>query len=136
MLRVGEVANVPRRTSFRLPRHPASVGLARRRAREHLAGSGVPPDDTDDLVLIVSELVTDVVRDGPDLEREFEVAITVLPDGSCLVEVADEYRPAPEPRALCDLLESLCVTWGTGPHTTWAVIPPKPPTLPKPPTTT
>ncbi|MFJ6574205.1 ATP-binding protein [Streptomyces sp. NPDC091292] len=118
---------MPRRTSFRLPLHPASVGLARRRAREHLAGSDARPDDTmvDDTVLIVSELVTDAVREGPDLEREFEVTVELRPDGSCLVEVSDASRPAPEPRTEWNLLDTLCTTWGTRPHTTWAVLPPR-----------
>ena len=67
-----------RRNSFRLPRHPASVGLARRRVRDHLADWGHGPDDPalHDAVLLVSELATNVVRHGPLLEREFEVAVT------------------------------------------------------------
>ncbi|CAM5459778.1 ATP-binding protein [Streptomyces canus] len=85
------------RNSFRLPRHPPSVGLARRRVRDHLADWGHGPDDPApaDAVLLVSEPATDVVRHGPLLERESEGAVTTLADGSCLTEVSDEGRPEP-----------------------------------------
>ena len=64
-----------RRNSFRLPRHPASVGLARRRVREHLVDWGHKEGSAalEDIVLVVSELASNVVRHGPLLEREFEV---------------------------------------------------------------
>ncbi len=97
-----------RRNSFRLPRHPASVGLARRRVRDHLADWGHRSDDPAllDAVLLVSELATNVVRHGPLLEREFEVAVTALADGSCLIEVSDEGRAEPRLRAVTALEEA------------------------------
>ncbi|MGW1627173.1 ATP-binding protein, partial [Streptomyces sp. NPDC002172] len=69
-----------RRYAFRLPRHPASVGLARHRVRDHLAAWGHGPDTpaVGDALLLVSELATNVVRHGPLQEREFEVAVTAL----------------------------------------------------------
>ncbi|MGW3101019.1 ATP-binding protein [Streptomyces sp. NPDC001100] len=127
-----------RRNSFRLPRHPASVGLARRRVRDHLADWGHAGDDPalQDAVLLVSELATNVVRHGPLLEREFEVAVTALADGSCLIEVSDEGRVEPRLRVVTDaaeagrglhLVESVAAAWGVwsrGAHgkTVWALV--------------
>lgn len=127
-----------RRNSFRLPRHPASVGLARRRVRDHLAAWGHGDGDPalEDVVLVVSELATNVVRHGPLLEREFEVAVTALADGSCLVEVSDEGMAVPRLREVGEweeagrgllLVEHLAVAWGLwsrGRHgkTVWALV--------------
>ncbi|MFJ8634369.1 ATP-binding protein [Streptomyces sp. NPDC093568] len=129
-----------RRNAFQLPRHPASVGLARRRVRDHLADWGHGPRDTalEDAVLLVSELATNVVRHGPSLEREFEVAVTALADGSCLIEVSDEGRLEPRLRVVGEgaeagrglhLVESLAAAWGVwsrGRHgkTVWALVAP------------
>ncbi|MBC9717192.1 ATP-binding protein [Streptomyces sp. TRM66268-LWL] len=129
-----------RRHAFRLPRHPASVGLARLRVREHLAawGHGDEGGAVADTVLLVSELATNVVRHGPVLEREFEVAVTVLADGSCLIEVSDE-SPAEPVLHLTDegpyaehgrgmrLVDAVAETWGVwqrGRHgkTVWALV--------------
>ncbi|MEU8847116.1 ATP-binding protein [Streptomyces sp. NPDC048564] len=127
-----------RRNAFRLPRHPASVGLARRRVRDHLADWGHGPRDSalEDAVLLVSELATNVVRHGPLLEREFEVAVTALADGSCLIEVSDESQHAPRLRSVGEseetgrglhLVENLAAGWGVwsrGRHgkTVWALV--------------
>jgi anti-sigma regulatory factor (Ser/Thr protein kinase) len=129
---------VLRRNSFRLPRHPASVGLARRRVRDHLADWGHPPDGPAlaDAVLLVSELATNVVRHGPLLEREFEVAVTALADGSCLIEVSDEGQTEPRLRVVGEweeagrglhLVEHIAAAWGVwsrGRHgkTVWALV--------------
>jgi anti-sigma regulatory factor (Ser/Thr protein kinase) len=129
---------VLRRNSFRLPRHPASVGLARHRVRDHLADWGHGPDDPAlaDAVLLVSELATNVVRHGPLLEREFEVAVTALADGSCLIEVSDEGRLEPRLRVVgqfeetgrgLHLVENVATAWGVwsrGRHgkTVWALV--------------
>lgn len=127
-----------RRNAFRLPRHPASVGLARHRVRDHLASWGHGPDTptAGDAMLLVSELATNVVRHGPLPEREFEVAVTALSDGSCLVEVSDEGRMEPRLRIVRDddetgrglhLVETIAAAWGVwgrGTHgkTVWALI--------------
>ncbi|MFF4273111.1 ATP-binding protein [Streptomyces sp. NPDC001536] len=127
-----------RRNSFRLPRHPASVGLARRRVRDHLADWGHGTDDPAlaDAVLLVSELATNVVRHGPLLEREFEVAVTALADGSCLIEVSDEGQLEPRLRVVGEweetgrglhLVENVAAAWGVwsrGRHgkTVWALV--------------
>jgi anti-sigma regulatory factor (Ser/Thr protein kinase) len=143
---------VLRRNAFRLPRHPASVGLARRRVRDHLADWGHGPRDPalQDAELLVSELATNVVRHGsspggpgrpgrehhPHPEREFEVAVTALADGSCLIEVSDESQQEPRLRAVGEweeagrglrLVENLAAAWGVwsrGRHgkTVWALI--------------
>lgn len=127
-----------RRDSFRLPRHPASVGLVRRRVREHLVdwGHGEGSPALDDIVLVVSELATNVVRHGPLLEREFEVAVTALADGSCFIEVSDEGMTPPLLREVGEweetgrglrLVEHIAAAWGVwsrGRHgkTVWALI--------------
>ncbi|MER5519075.1 ATP-binding protein [Streptomyces sp. NPDC002763] len=127
-----------RRNSFRLPRHPASVGLARHRVRDHLGDWGHGPGDPAvcDAMLLVSELATNVVRHGPLLEREFEVAVTALADGSCLIEVSDEGRVEPRLRIVREddetgrglhLVETLAAAWGVwsrGAHgkTVWALV--------------
>jgi anti-sigma regulatory factor (Ser/Thr protein kinase) len=129
---------VLRRNSFRLPRHPASVGLARRRVRDHLCDWGHAPDGQAlaDVLLLVSELATNVVRHGPLLEREFEVAVTALADGSCLVEVSDEGRVEPRLRVVGEweetgrglhMVEHVAAAWGVwsrGRHgkTVWALV--------------
>jgi len=131
---------VVRRYAFRLPRHPASVGLARRRVRDHLAAWGHGPDDPAlaDAALLVSELATNALRHGPRAESEFEVAVTALADGSCLLEVSDEGRAAPRTRAPepweesgrgLHLVEHLATAWGVwsrGGHgkTVWALVAP------------
>ncbi|MFM9369473.1 ATP-binding protein [Streptomyces sp. Da 82-17] len=133
-----------RREAFRLPRHPASVGLARLRVRDHLTAWGHGADDlaVADAALLVSELATFLVRHGPLREREFEVAVTVLADGSCFIEVSDEAEAGPELRAGPGLLiglgadeqgrglrlvESLASAWGVwdrGVHgrTIWVLV--------------
>jgi anti-sigma regulatory factor (Ser/Thr protein kinase) len=133
-----DLTGVLRRSAFRLPRHPASVGLARHRVRDHLAAWGHGPDTpaVDDALLLVSELATNVVRHGPLLEREFEVAVTALADGSCLLEVSDEGRAEPRLRIVREddeagrglhLIETIAAAWGVwsrGAHgkTVWALI--------------
>ena len=127
-----------RRNSFRLPRHPASVGLARRRVRDHLADWGHSADDPAlaDVVLLVSELATNAVRHGPLFEREFEVAVTALADGSCFIEVSDEGVAEPRMRPVTDweetgrglhLVENIAVAWGVWNRgrygtTVWALV--------------
>lgn len=129
-----------RRVSLRLPRHPASVGLVRRRVRDHLAEWGHRAGDAvlQDAVLVASELATNVVRHGPVLEREFEVAVTALADGSCLVEVSDEgthppraREPGPDEESgrgllLVERLASAWGVWNRGRHgqTVWALLAP------------
>ncbi|MET7696171.1 ATP-binding protein [Streptomyces sp. NPDC005485] len=128
-----------RRNSFRLPRHPASVGLARRRVRDHLADWGHSNDDPtlEDVVLLVSELATNVVRHGPLLEREFEVAVTALADGSCFIEVSDESLAEPRLRVTTEweesgrglhLVEGIAAAWGVWGRgrygkTVWVLVP-------------
>ncbi|MFI6401183.1 ATP-binding protein [Streptomyces sp. NPDC050548] len=100
---------------------PAEPDLARRRVRDHLADWGHASDDPalQDAVLPVSEPATNVVRHGPLLEREFEVAVTALADGSCLIEVSDEGRGEPRLRVVTAAAEA-----GRGAHgkTVWALV--------------
>ncbi|MFE6159185.1 ATP-binding protein [Streptomyces sp. NPDC056486] len=127
-----------RRQAFRLPPHPASVSLARGRVRDHLAAWGHKEESTaqDDTVLLVSELVTNAVCHGRVQEREFEVAITVLSDGDCFIEVSDESPTSPEMRDSgpleesgrgLRLLDTLAEAWGVWQRgrsgkTVWALV--------------
>ncbi|MEV7195907.1 ATP-binding protein [Streptomyces sp. NPDC093510] len=128
-----------RRDAFRLPPHPASVPLARTRVHDHLAAWGQTADHgaIDDTVLLVSELATNAILHGLVVEREFEVAVTVLADGSCFIEVSDESPSEPELRA-CDvwedengrgmrLLDAIAEAWGVWRRgrygkTVWALV--------------
>ncbi|WP_306337855.1 ATP-binding protein [Streptomyces sp. KL118A] len=113
-----------RRDAFRLPPHPASVPLARTRVHDHLKAWGHTADDgaLDDTVLLVSELATNAVLHGVVVKGEFEVAVTVLADGSCFIEVSDESPAEPEVRTVgawedengrgMRLLDALAETWG------------------------
>ncbi|MGQ4384004.1 ATP-binding protein [Streptomyces sp. SAS_270] len=138
-----------RRDAFRVPRHPSSVGLARLRVCRHLAvcGHETGSEAADAALLVVSELVTNAVRHGPVLEREVEIAVTALHDGSCLVEVRDESTTVPHVRPANDgqgeqeesgrglsLVGALAEAWGVARHrdgrgkTVWALLPsPAPP---------
>ncbi|MFJ2767464.1 ATP-binding protein [Streptomyces sp. NPDC087300] len=128
-----------RRDVFRLPPHPASVPLARTRVRDHLSAWGHASGRAtlDDTVLLVSELATNAILHGPVVERDFEVAVTVLADGSCFIEVSDEGPAEPEPRVTdawedeggrgLRLLDTLADAWGVwrrGSHgkTVWALV--------------
>ncbi|MEU7045390.1 ATP-binding protein [Streptomyces varsoviensis] len=84
--------------------------------REHLAAWGRTGDAVDAAMLVVSEPATNAVRHGALGDREFEVAVTVLADGSCFVEVTDTARRSPVPRVAADEDES-----GRGLHLVQAV---------------
>ncbi|MEU5956964.1 ATP-binding protein [Streptomyces sp. NPDC047525] len=129
-----------RRHAFRLPPHPASVSLARLRVHDHLAAWGHKEGSAtlQDAVLLVSELATNAVCHGHFLEREFEfeVAVTVLADGDCFIEVSDESPTSPELRELgpweengrgLRLLDALSEAWGVWQRgrygkTVWALV--------------
>lgn len=127
-----------RRHAFRLPPHPASVSLARLHVRDHLAawGHGKESRALHDVVLLVSELVTNAVCHGLALDREFEVAVTVLADGDCFIEVTDESPASPELREADPLeengrglwlLDALSEAWGVWQRgrqgkTVWALV--------------
>ncbi|MFE0105203.1 ATP-binding protein [Streptomyces sp. NPDC059009] len=128
-----------RRLAFRLPPHPASVPLARRRAHDHLAAWGLPErgDGLDEALLLVSELVTNAVTHASAGEREVEVAVTALADGSCFIEVSDGDPRLPEPRpaASCNgengrglrLVDAFAEAWGVWRRgrygkTVWALV--------------
>ncbi|MFF3639852.1 ATP-binding protein [Streptomyces sp. NPDC002564] len=127
-----------RRDAFRLPPHPASVPLARTRVHDHLSAWGHTADHgtLDETVLIVSELATNAIVHGLVVEREFEVAVTVLADGSCFIEVSDE-SPAELQVRTADwedetgrglrLLDTIAETWGVWRRsghgkTVWALV--------------
>ena len=127
---------VLRREALRLPRHPASVGFARHRVRQHLATWGYAEGDafTEDVVLLASELAANVVRHGPILQREFELSVTARADGSCLIAVSDASPAQPVLQGADDerghglhLVDQVARTWGVrhrGRHgkTVWALV--------------
>lgn len=147
VFRAVEEGTVSRRNVFRLPRHPASVALARRRVHDHLIAWGRTEGDgsLDDTVLLISELATNSVRYGPGSEGEFEVAVTVLADGACFIEVTDASGQSPRIRGTgtwyeeggrgLRLVETLTEAWGVwhrgcGGTTVWALVPVTPTPLP------
>jgi anti-sigma regulatory factor (Ser/Thr protein kinase) len=96
---------------------PESVGMARHQARTILGSWVVGPRATDDVLLVLSELVTNAVLHAGQAQR----AALVLCDDRIRVEVADRSRVAPAPsrygldahtgRGL-GLVQSLCLEWG------------------------
>ncbi len=113
--------------------------LARTRVRDHLSAWGQAPGKgaLDDTVLLVSELATNAILHGPVTERDFEVAVTVLADGACFIEVSDEGLSGPEPRGSggwedeggrgLRLLDALADAWGVWRRggdgkTVWALV--------------
>ena len=78
----------------RFPAAPTSVGQARRFLLAAVPDAS--PDETDELVLLLSELATNAVQHAAS---EFEVAVGVAPDGrSVRVEVSDEADGYPTPQ--------------------------------------
>jgi len=96
---------------------PESVGTARRQARSILGSWAVGPRAVDDVLLVLSELVTNAVLHA----GEAQSAAIVLSDACVRVEVADRSRVAPTPsrygldahtgRGL-GLVQSLSLEWG------------------------
>jgi len=114
-----------------LPAQPMSVPLARSWAEGWLAGSAVPPDRRDLILLLVSEMVTNAVQqgDGP-------VRVTLGTHGTSLrLEVFDtgHRMPVLGPSDLdatggrgLQLVDALCDTWGVDEavdgKTVWATV--------------
>jgi anti-sigma regulatory factor (Ser/Thr protein kinase) len=111
------VSTSSRRVERSLPAQPMSVPLARSWAEGWLAGSSVPRDRRDTVTLVVSELVTNAVRqgDGP-------VRVTLdVGDGTLLVEVFDsghrlpmlsESAPDSTSGRGLHLIDMVCDEWG------------------------
>ena len=118
-----------RRVTRTLPAQPMSVPLARSWTAGWLAVSPVPPDQADVVLLVVSEMVTNAVRqgDGP-------VRVTLeATDSSLLIEVFDRGHRLPRlndsppdstsGRGL-HLIDTVCDAWGVNEElegkTVWA----------------
>ncbi|HSE09323.1 MAG TPA: ATP-binding SpoIIE family protein phosphatase, partial [Nocardioidaceae bacterium] len=95
------------RATRSLPAQAMSVPLARSWAEGWLAGSPVPPHLRDTAVLVVSELVTNAVRQGDGTVR----AMLETRGSSLLIEVFDESHRMP---TLSDY--AVDATWGRGLH--------------------
>ena len=115
-----------------LPAQPMSVPLARSWAEGWLAGSDVPDDKRELILLLVSEMVTNAVQqgDGP-------VRVTLAADGPSLrIEVFDPGHRLPVLGAASDLdatggrglqlVDALCDSWGVDEavdgKTVWATL--------------
>ncbi|MGW8988732.1 ATP-binding protein [Streptomyces zhihengii] len=103
--------------------HPESVRYARRWAREFVTslGPGMPEGTADDVVLIVSELVTNAVRYGTEPGDALRATLTAEPR-RVRIEVQDPCRRHPRTRPTSDergrgrglhLVEALAARWGT-----------------------
>ena len=77
---------------------PSAVAEARRWAAAVTRGL-LDPDQTQNLRLIISELVTNALRHGADGER-IDLAVTPKPDFLCVQVTDDGPGLAPRPRAL------------------------------------
>jgi anti-sigma regulatory factor (Ser/Thr protein kinase) len=106
-----------RRTQRSLPAQPMSVPLARSWAEGWLAGSEVPPDHTDAVLLVVSELVTNAVRqgDGPvrlSLHvRDGALDVAVFDTGHRMPVLSDFGPDSTGGRGL-HLIDTVCESWG------------------------
>ncbi|MBA4860541.1 ATP-binding protein [Streptomyces sp. PSKA54] len=74
---------------------PRSVPAARREVLATLAEWSVPPDASDTIALIVSELSTNAVRHGRVPGRLFEVVLAYDGEKSVEIEVSDASRCRP-----------------------------------------
>jgi anti-sigma regulatory factor (Ser/Thr protein kinase) len=100
-----------------LPPNPAAVGQARRFVQAWCRSGGVTEDDTDVVVLLTSEMVTNAFVHG---RSEARVAVS-FGGGSILVEVADDNsrhpRAVDNDNAALDgrgltILSNLATHWG------------------------
>jgi anti-sigma regulatory factor (Ser/Thr protein kinase) len=112
---------------------PAIVGLLREQASSYLRKWGFA-ERIDDTVLVVSEYVTNSVKETPGRLIEFELYIV----GDLIgIEVYDSSPAHPEERLAAEsdesgrgltIVASLATQWGCRPHatggkTTWATLP-------------
>jgi anti-sigma regulatory factor (Ser/Thr protein kinase) len=103
-------------TVFRFAARPTSVGVARRATREELRRWDVPSEVCDDIVLIVSELVTNaIVHTAGDtvichLRGGREIYVEVGSQGPA--GSRDDARSAGEGGRGLLVVESLSTTWG------------------------
>ncbi len=121
LMRYDGMAERPRRETWTVWRVPEAVRHARRYTRRTLRVWGVPGDDTDTALLVVSELVTNALvhTDGPVrldltlLHRRLRVAVT---DASprTPVKPSDIGWEATGGRGIL-LVEAMSDTWGTVP---------------------
>lgn len=123
--------------SLSVPHAPTGVRLARHTFADQLAAAGVPPRDTDDAMLVLSELVSNAVKHAAPLPSgQISVSWHVADD--CLhIEITDGgagTRPHASVAALSalggrglDIVRTVSSQWGvTEGHdcvTVWAEVP-------------
>ena len=124
-------------SSLRVPHEITGVRRARRTVAEHLAAAGVPDQARDDVLLVLSELVSNAVRHAEPLPTgEIGVSWSVTPDVIHL-EITDggaSTRPQASVVAMTsmggrglDIVRSVSSRWGViereGSVTVWADLP-------------
>ncbi|MFC8829738.1 ATP-binding protein [Streptomyces sp. NPDC057137] len=110
---------------LRLPRHPRSVGRARKALRGLMSPpGGLPGELGDTAALLLSELVTNALRHGSPPGREIVVTVRRA-DGLLRMEVEDAGDSLPRPRTPdpideCGrglaLVAALADDWGVAPR--------------------
>ncbi|MEU7017243.1 ATP-binding protein [Streptomyces sp. NPDC046385] len=106
---------------------PQRVKDIRQATAAFLRRSGVPQETADDVVLVVSELVTNAVRHGQGeislraLASNGRVAITVSTQGSGRAVVREADLDAESGRGMF-LVDALTDSWGVATGMTWCIL--------------
>jgi anti-sigma regulatory factor (Ser/Thr protein kinase) len=129
-----------------LPHAPASVAVARQRLTADLDAAGVVDAAVGDVVLVVSELLSNAIRHAQPLPGARVQVAWAVDDGSVEVAVSDggaPTRPYPAHASVSalggrglDIVEYLARTWGVRADsqglTVWAVLPAPAGAVPEP----
>ena len=132
--------------SVLLPHAPASVAVARQRLAADLDAAGVVGTAVGDVVLVVSELLSNAIRHAQPLPGARVQVAWAVDDGSVEVAVSDggaPTRPYPAHASVSalggrglDIVEYLARTWGVRADpqglTVWAVLPAPAGAVPEP----
>jgi len=132
--------------SVLIPHAPASVAVARQRLAADLDAAGVVGTAVGDVVLVVSELLSNAIRHAQPLPGARVQVAWAVDDGSVEVAVSDggaPTRPYPAHASVSalggrglDIVEYLARTWGVRADpqglTVWAVLPAPAGAVPEP----
>ena len=133
----GQAATPVPPASVSVPHEPTGVRLARHTFADQLAAAGIPPQDTDDAMLVLSELVSNAVKHAAPLPSgQITVTWQVL-DDLLHIEITDGgagTRPHASVAALSalggrglDIVRTVSTQWGVTEGqdsvTVWAEVP-------------